>query len=555
MTDATASLRREPHPISGAIYQELGDGRVRVEDPSKGKWGVFNWDGTWVEGELTQADLHYLRYIGGPNLPEGRDIFWTMLPAADLNPLKALAAIPGRGGSDAQRPKIIAPYVPDPGKETPDGPRSSGHFPVEVFLENDRHKDRIAEIYRKSAPYPGGPKKVPVARFFEKKYHDLEVEHLWKKVWQMACREDDIPEVGDYLIYTIAHLEFLVVRTAENTFKAYPNACLHRGRRLCNHDGKKAAMFRCPYHGWSWGIDGAMKDLTCEWDFPGVRQEVSNLPEAKVATWGGFVFINPDPDAVSFEEYAGPEMLQHYAKLRMADRYKHAHVGRVIRANWKLMMEAFLEAYHSIATHPQLMLAGGDLAESRYDVFGNWSRLGHVNSSGSSPQRGILMSEEQTLDAFRMAADINRLMMRELIGDEVDEFSDAEMVEQTFNQLFPNFHPWGGWARIVYRFRPNGDNPEECLMEAMLLAPWPKDKPRPPAARLRMLGPDDPWVTADELGTLARIFDQDCGNVPDTHRGLKFKQPPYVIYSAYQESIIRAFHDKYEQMLGLAEGQ
>lgn len=555
MTDATAPLRREPHPISGAIYQELGDGRVRVDDPAKGKWGIFNWDGTWVEGDLTQADLHYLRYIGGPNLPPGKDIFWTMLPAADLNPLKALAAMPGRGGADAQRPKIIAPYVPDPGKATPEGTRSSGYRPVDLFLDNDRHQDRIPEVYRKSAPYPGGPKKVPVARFFERKYHELEVEHLWKKVWQMACREDDIPEVGDYILYTIAHLEFIVVRTAPDAFKAYPNACLHRGRRLCNHDGKKAAMFRCPYHGWSWNIDGSMKDLTCEWDFPGVREEVSHLPEAKVAIWGGFVFINPDPAAGPFEDYAGPEMLGHYAKLRMADRYKQAHVGRVIRANWKLMMEAFLEAYHSIATHPQLLLAGGDLAETRYDVFGNWSRLGHVNSSGSSPQRGLVVSDDQTLDGFRMAADINRMMMREMIGDEVDTFSDAEMVEQTFNQLFPNFHPWGGWARIVYRFRPNGDNPEECLMEAMLLAPWPKDRPKPPPAKLRMLGPDDPWVTADELGTLARIFDQDCGNVPDTHRGLKSKQPPYVIYSAYQESIIRAFHDKYERMLGLAEGE
>jgi len=478
-----------------------------------------------------------------------------MLPAGDLNPLKGLAAMPGRAGQSAQAPKMIVPYVGDPGKETADGMRSASFFPLDFYLENDRYKDRIPEVYKKSAPYPGGPKKVSVARFSEKKYHDLEVEKIWSKVWQMACRLDDIPEVGDHILYKIAHLEFIVVRTAEDTFKAFPNACLHRGRRLCNHDGKKAISFRCPYHGWNWGIDGKLKEITCEWDFPGIREEVSHLPEAKVATWGGFVFINPDPDAIAFEDYAGPEMLAHYQKIRIEDRYKQAHVGKVIRANWKLMMEAFLEAYHSIATHPQLLLAGGDLADTRYDVFGNWSRLGHANTSSSSPQRGIIASEERVLESFRTSADISRAMMREMIGDEVDEFSDTEIGEQTFNNLFPNFSPWGGWARIVYRFRPHGDNPEECLMEAMLLAPWPKGKPKPPAAKLRMLEPDDPWVTAEELGTLARIFDQDCGNVPDTHKGMKSKRPPYVIYASYQESIIRAFHDKYEKLLGLEDGE
>ena len=247
--------------------------------------------------------------------------------------------------------------------------------------------------------------------------------------------------------------------------------------------------------------------------------------------------------------------LDHYAKANMAGRFKMAHVGKVIRANWKLMQEAFLEAYHSIATHPQLLLQGGDLAETRYDVFGNWGRLGHINASGSSPQRGMILPKEATLEIFRMMADYNAEYLRGLIGDEVDQFSDIELVEQTFNNLFPNFSPWGGWARIVYRFRPNGDNPDECILDAMLLAPWPKDQPKPPAAQLTMLGIDDPWVSNEDLGTLARIFDQDTANITQVHRGLKTKKPPHVIYGAYQESIIRAFHDRYEQRLGLEPGE
>ncbi|MDR2857817.1 MAG: aromatic ring-hydroxylating dioxygenase subunit alpha [Novosphingobium sp.] len=551
-------MRCLPHPISGAVYQEIEGGLVRVEDKEKGKSGLFTWDGAFVEGDLTQADLHFLRFIGGPTLPAEKDIIWNFLPVVDPSTGIQTSLPPSRGGAskDGGQPQlIIAPYAGDPGKQTAEGARSASFLPQEFFLDNDRSPELLPEVYRKSAPYPGGPKKVNVARFFEQKYHDLEVERLWKKVWQMACRLDDIPEVGDYLVYKVANLEYIVVRTGEAEVKAHVNACLHRGRKLCDHDGERATTFRCPYHGWSWDIAGNLKDLTAEWDFPGIREEVSRLHQAGVALWGGFVFINPDPDAVSFEEYAGPEMLDHYRKFRLETRYKQAHVGKVIKANWKLIMEAFLEAYHIITTHPQLMLFGGDLADTRYDVFGNWSRLGHAAAGGSSPHRGIMVAKEKVLEIYQQMADFNREYLKGLIGDEVAQYSDAELVEQSFNNLFPNFSPWGGWARIVYRFRPIGNDPDECLMEAMLLAPWPEGKPKPPPARLRMLEPDDPWVTAEELGTLARIFDQDCGNVPQTHAGLKFKEPPYVIYSAYQESVIRGFHDKYEKLLGLNEGE
>jgi phenylpropionate dioxygenase-like ring-hydroxylating dioxygenase large terminal subunit len=539
------------------IYEELGDGKVRVEDRAHGKEGVFRWDGTWLEGDLTYADPHLLRYIGGPDLPPGKDIFWSVMPPVEDAVTSRVTANPARSGTTeaSQRPKIIAPYTGDPGKQTEQGMRSASFIPQEYFLDNDRRPELIPDVYRKVSPMPGGPAKINVARYFNKKYHDLEVEKIWKKTWQMACREDDIPEIGDYHLYKIAHLEYIIVRTGEREFKAHVNACLHRGRRLRDQDGKKAKDFRCPYHGWKWGIDGALQELTTEWDFPGVREDVCKLPEAKVATWGGFIFINPDKNAGSLEEHMGPEMIAHYKKYKLENRYKHAHVMRVVRANWKLVMEAFLEAYHSIATHPQLLLSGGDLADNRCDVFGNWSRLGHVNTSVSSPQRGIITPKEVALEAWRGMADFMREYLRGLIGDEVEQYSDAELNEQTFSNLFPNFSPWGGWARIVYRFRPNGDNPEEALMEAMLLAPWPEGKPKPPAAKLQVLGPDEPWVNAPQLGTLAKIFDQDCTNVPQVQLGLKTKEPPYIWLSGYQESIIRNFHRNYERALGLSEGE
>ena len=546
-------MRREPHPFTGAVYEEVGDGLVRVDDAAHGQSGTFTWRGEWLDGDLTHADPHMLYLVGGPTLPPEKDIWWTVMPPTENSPPPAFTGNFGRGADEAavQRPKIIGRYVGDPGQQTPQGARSASFLPQDFFLDNDRRPDLVPEAFRRSSPMPGGPVKIPTERFYSREYHDLEVQHIWKKTWQMVCREDDIPEVGDYHVYKVASLNYLVVRTGEQEFRAYANSCLHRGRILRERSGKRARDFRCPYHAWSWGIDGELRDLPAEWDFPGVRADVCRLPQARVDTWGGFVFINPDPDAVSLAEYMGPEMIAHYAKIKLENRYKQADVVKVLRCNWKIAMEAFLEAYHVIATHPQLLLAGGDLADTRCDVFGNWGRLGHVGISASSPHRGMIASREQALEAYRGAADFNREFLRTYIGEEVDQFSDAELVEQSFNNLFPNFSPWGGWGRIVYRFRPNGDNPDECLMQAMLLAPWPEGQPKPEPRATRYLGPDDPWTDAEELGTLAHVFMQDTGNVPLVQEGLKAKRQPYVWYSGYQESIIRNFHRNYEKALGL----
>jgi hypothetical protein len=214
-------------------------------------------------------------------------------------------------------------------------------------------------------------------------------------------------------------------------------------------------------------------------------------------------------------------------------------------------MEAFMEAYHVVATHPQIMLTGGDAAEARYDVFGHWGRAGHVNAGSASPQRGIFQPREEAITEFHAMADANRDYLRTLIGDEVERYSDAELNDGAFNDLFPNLHPWGGWARIVFRFRPNGSDPEACLMDVIFLAPWPEGKPKPAPAAVRRLESDQSWCDAPELASLARIIDQDVLNVPKVQKGLKAKQPPYVWYSAYQESKIRNFHQNYDRWLGL----
>lgn len=542
-------MRREPHPLSGKIYESAGDGLVRVYREGSDVYGLFTWQGEWLEGEETQADIHMLRYVGGPDLPLDHEVFYTMSPVAVHDGSIPVEAVPGTHFSEG--PRIVAPYSPDPGRMTDAGMRSAAFVEADFFLKNDRRPDLLPASWHLVSPMTGGPQRVPTDRFFSQAFHDLEVERIWKKTWQMACREDDIPQVGDYHVYDIAHLSFLVVRSADDEIRAFPNICLHRGRLLKDCDGRRARDLRCPYHGWAWHLDGSLKNITTEWDFPGVREDAAQLPVVKVARWAGYVFINPDPDAEPFETFLGPAAIDYYRKYKLENRYSQAHVQKLLRANWKVVMEAFMESYHVIATHPHQMLLGGDLANTRYDVFGNWGRAGLVQSPGS-PQRGIVADLEASLRAYRANADGHREYLRSLIGEEVEQYCDAELNDLGgFHDLFPNLHPWGGWARITFRFRPHGGNPDESIMDVWLTAPWPEGKPKPPPAKLRKLGLDDAWTMAPELLSLSKILDQDVGNVPAVHAGLKAKQPPYIWYSAYQEGKIRNFHRNYEKAMGL----
>ena len=545
-------MRREPHPLTGTIYAQLEGGRVRVQKQGSDSYGVFTWRGEWLEGDVTQADPHMLLYIGGPDLPPENEVFWMQAGANVYDGSIPVEASPGTHFS--QMTRLVSGFSPDNGRQTPGGMRSANFVSGEVLLRADRKPEAIPQSYFLEGPLPGGPAQIPTDRYWTKAFHDLEVEHIWKRTWQMACRLDEIPDAGDYYVYDIAHLSYLVVRAGADAVVAHQNICLHRGRLLKDCSGRGATEFMCPYHGWAWNLDGGLKRITTEWDFPGVRKDAAALPAAKVAIWGGFVFINPDLDAEPLEDFLGPVMLDHFAKAKLENRYIQANVQKVLRANWKTVMEAFMEAYHVIATHPHQMLIGGDLANQHYDVFGNFGRAGMHGSPGS-PQRGIPAgSEEEIVAAFHARADYQREWLRGMIGDEADEFSDSQLLDNTYNDLFPNFHPWGAWARNVFRFRPNGDNPEECIMDIWLLAPWPQGKPKPPPARQRKLDHDDPWTLAPELMALSKILDQDVLNVPSVQRGLKAKVPPYVWLSAYQEKKIRNFHRNYERALGIAEG-
>ena len=401
---------------------------------------------------------------------------------------------------------------------------------------------------------------VPVSRYTSREFFELEKEKLWKRVWQMACRDEDIPNVGDSLVYEICDMSILVIRSAPDTIQAFWNVCLHRGRLLREEDANVTEL-RCAFHGFCWNLDGSLKHIPCEWDFEHIqdRKDEFQLPEVKVGFWGGFVFVNLDPNCEPFEDFLG-NLPWHFEDWDLAKRAKTVHVARIYPTNWKVVQEAFMEAFHVVATHPQLLAGFGD-SNSQYDWEGNFSRA--ISPNGTpSPHLNFVPTEQEMFDAIsdrrldedpfvvvpegatarQVAAAGSREMWRPVVGDRVDRMADCEFDEAIYYTLFPNLHPWGAFNRICYRFRPYGDRHDMAIMECMYLTPYNEEEPRPPAVPIHWLTQDQEWTEAPELANLARVFNQDTFNLPKVQRGLASMQKPGITLANYQETKIRHFH-------------
>ncbi len=162
---------------------------------------------------------------------------------------------------------------------------------------------------------------------------------------------------------------------------------------------------------------------------------------------------------------------------------------------------------------------------------------------------------EEIAELRAAAAETKRAALREQWGDllDLDNVSDAEMIDAMFYSVFPNWSPWGCYHHIFYRFRPNGDDHETCIFEVMLFPPAPDPDNRPPIATITDLGFDDDWTTATELGALAKVFQQDSLNLPHVQTGLKAQEQQEVIFASYNESKIRHFYHHYFRQLEIDE--
>lgn len=227
-----------------------------------------------------------------------------------------------------------------------------------------------------------------------------------------------------------------------------------------------------------------------------------------------------------------------------------------------------MESYHVIATHPQILPSTAD-ANTQYDVYPDkphFNRMITAMGVASPHLGGDSYPDSKILDSMlaeyagqmggnftlklppgQTTRSFMAQMLRGMIGGssgwDLKQATDSEMLDAIQYFVFPNLFPWGGFFNnIVYRFRPNGHDPDSCLMEVMLLAPVRTGGDRPPPAAYRLLAPEEAWASAKELGVLGPVFDQDMSNIPFVQKGLKAAVKPGVTLGNYQESRIRHLH-------------
>jgi phenylpropionate dioxygenase-like ring-hydroxylating dioxygenase large terminal subunit len=453
-------------------------------------------------------------------------------------------------------------------KTTPGSARSPSYSYQDLL---DAEQVDVPASLRESTDTYLGSDDLPIERWLSREFFDLEVEKMWSKTWQMACRESQLSKPGDYFVYDIVDSSVLLVRTEAGELKAYHNSCLHRGRVLKQGAGSTDEL-RCPYHGFTWGLEGEFQSAPCQWDFPHIEDRDFSLPEVRLSTWGGWVFINLDDDAPALEDYMGI-LPEHFERWKHEQRYVSMHVQKVINANWKTVVEAFIESYHAVATHPQILSYQG-IDNSQYDVWGdNLSRT--ITSSGViNPSQEDMYNQQDCVDSMLgtsvLVAEANKdnakveTAARDTIAEiNVDAFSEqqgkdlkgvstkSELMDSILYLLFPNFAPWAGFGPVLsYRHRPNGNDHESCIMDIFLLTPYPEGTDHPGDVPTVKLTADQPFSDAnDVMGEgLAHIFDQDGANLPRVQRGMKASRKKTITLGNYQEVRIRHFHqtlDKY----------
>ncbi|WP_177203965.1 aromatic ring-hydroxylating oxygenase subunit alpha [Sphingobium sp. AP50] len=413
-------------------------------------------------------------------------------------------------------------------------------------------------------------RQIDYARYHDPAFFQQELDKIWNRQWLFACREEDIPQVGDRVPLTIGPSSYFIVRSDTDSFKAFYNSCLHRGTKLCAKK-EQAETIRCPYHAWEWNVDGRLKRIPSHWDFPDITRLNGALPEVRLERWGGFIFINADKDAPPLLDALGP-MPDHFAAFAPEKRYTKARFRKLVRANWKITQEAFQESYHLYATHPEGVPFTGD-SQSQYDIF--TTPLGavgreavpsavpsmHADSSATAHAAAMVAAQVQqmwhypdaTLPDIDPAQDVRaqlgdwlRQSYEQSYGRPIAE-SDAVMIDSSLYFLYPHFTLWlSESVPFVYQFLPHETDPNLCYFDVRLLMPWREGEPRPPAAEPIEIGADESIAEkAPAYGFLAMIFDQDMSNLPLVQQGLKAANPaaPYSRLGAYQEGMIQAWHE------------
>ena len=413
------------------------------------------------------------------------------------------------------------------------------------------------------------PQRIPTPRYYDEEFYKRENEQLWPHVWQMACRTEMIPEVGDWVEYSNLGRSVIVTRAKEG-IRAFHNACRHRGVPLVSegHGNCKAQGFICPFHGWRWNGEGKNTFVYGRHLFDERQLDEGDLRlrECRTEEAIGCVWINWDDDAPGLVETLGP-IVGRLEKKGQGGQRAEWWFATELPANWKLAMEAFMEGYHVMRTHPQLQRAVPILYNSMYgmDTGGigdpinpNWTKQQNIDAQNlnlkllSEGMNGMIHAKEveiaATIPADILPDDPEQMIMHwfgavqhaitetlRARGEDVPDLN-AVAVSDPVNAvefLFPHYFLLPFFTSTsTYRIRPTG--PETCLFEIWSLTHYPKGQEPAPVMEPTFLPFD-----SDQFPPIPR---QDYSNIPIQQKGMHAKGFDFMRLSNQKEGMISNYN-------------
>lgn len=212
----------------------------------------------------------------------------------------------------------------------------------------------MTPFHRTVESYQSGARTMPGERYTSPTMLAEETERIFARYWNCIGRSSTLAAPGDYVLREIAGESLIIVRGRDGELRAFFNICRHRGTRLCQQaSGQFSETIQCPYHAWTYTIDGRLIGAPHMQDAEGFDKADYPLHSAAVAEWEGFVFVNVGRDPEPFERWFAP-MLRRLERYNLSSLEVKHRVSYDVRANWKLVFQNYSECLHCPTIHPEL---------------------------------------------------------------------------------------------------------------------------------------------------------------------------------------------------------
>ncbi len=429
------------------------------------------------------------------------------------------------------------------------------------------------------------PDFIPANRYTASDIPTLEHDTLWPRIWHIACREEEIPKVGDYVTYEIFNESIIIVRTSKTEVKALYTVCAHRGRRLVDPGSGHVTNFFCRFHGWKYDLEGKNTHVFHPeaWEgCPEFTEENLSLKSPKLDTWGGWIWVNMDENAEPLADWLGKEFLDTMEPFDIPSMRRAWYKTIIAPVNWKVVIEAFIEGYHSGATHSSWMdyyqmRANGAVHGNHamyFTVFEDLPKAKKENGRWSKIKstRDLIYYQCKELHEtlFAMVTDPIMKAATRLRDECPATMDDVELYQRFFEiqreeieatgakwpkklnleavgkagtswHLFPNtiFLP-GADGILWYRVRPHHSDPDQCVFDIWSLQRYAPGK-EPKIKQVVANG----WKEAAKVNA---FLAQDFANMSAVNEGMKSRGWVGARLNPAEEITIRHFHemlDKY----------